>query len=219
MWDWSQMWEQKEPPVSRGRAWLWIPHVLRGLAISTSVSLTVLGQGAMDVRESGAALTRVSAERERWQVWGAGCLLFEAIARERERSCPAWENSLQGISQPLGGHLGYMFICKCCAWSGLRLGSQKFTKHTYLFPSCPKELKATLLRRGTVLCPQHAEVWLNSRISDETVLWYASVLPLRILVGRDELRTVSWKVRGIRAVALASPDPGVCISSGRVIAS
>lgn len=51
--------------MSRGRAWLWIPHVLRGLAISTSVSLTVLGQGAMDVRESGAALTRVSAERER----------------------------------------------------------------------------------------------------------------------------------------------------------
>ena len=138
---------------------------------------------------------------------------------KRERSCPARENSLQGSSQPLGGHLRCMFICKCCAWSGLRLGSQKFTKYTYLFPSCPKELKATLLRRGTVLCPQHAEVSLNSRISDGTILWYASVLPLRILVGRDELGTVSWKVRGIRAVVPASPGSGVCVSPGRVIAS
>jgi len=47
------MWEQKEPPVSWGRAWLWIPHALRGLAISTSVRLTALGQGAMDVRSRG----------------------------------------------------------------------------------------------------------------------------------------------------------------------
>lgn len=53
MRDWSQMWEQKELPVSWGRAWLWIPHALRGLAISTSFRLTALGQGAIDVRSRG----------------------------------------------------------------------------------------------------------------------------------------------------------------------
>ena len=67
MLDWSQMWEQ-ELPVSGGEPGSGSPsrtHVAWPATISTSVILTALGKGTMDVRECGGCCHKGACQRER----------------------------------------------------------------------------------------------------------------------------------------------------------